>query len=133
MWLRVGKDFSAGFSISIYSPRKFLHPPAVDPRTQLPWWMVTSHLCAMLSSRASGVRLQISTLSKCTLKSSNFILSKRHGKGQAIIHFSEGCSAELLTPWSPRARSPACVDLNSFSDHGDMRMFTRGETSSHSL
>ena len=121
------------FRSSIYLPRKFLHPPAVDPRTQLPWWMVTSHLWAMLSSRASGVRLQISTLSKCTLKSSNFILSERHGKEQAVIHFSEGCPPEVLTPQSPRATSPAHVDLNSFSDCGDMPMYTRGEASSHSL
>lgn len=121
------------FQSSIYLPRKFLHPPAVDPRTQLPWWMVTSHLWAVLSSRASGVRLQISTLSKCTLKSSNFILSKRHGKEQAVIHFSEGCSVEVLTPQCPGARSPTCVDLNNLSDRGDMPMYTRGEASSYSL
>lgn len=121
------------FQSSMYLPRKFLHPPAVDPRTQLPWWMVTSHLWAVLSSRASGVRLQISTLSKCTLKSSNFILSKRHGKKQSVIHFSDRCPAEVLTCHCPRTRSPACVDLHSFSDHGDMLMYTREETSSCSL
>lgn len=121
------------FQSSIYLPRKFLHPPAVDPRTQLPWWMVTSHLWAVLSSRASGVRLQISTLSKCTWKSSNFILSERHGKEQAVIHFSEARPAEVLTSQSPGARSPAHVDLNSFSDLGDMLTYTRGQASSPSL
>lgn len=99
----------------------------MDPRTQLPWWMITSHLWAVLSSRASGVRLQISTLSKCSLKSSNFILSKRHVKEQAVIHFSEGCPTRVLPSQSSRARSPACVDPNSsglWSDCGDMQCTT---------
>lgn len=74
-------------------PRKLRQPPAVEPRTQLPWWTVTSHLWRVLSSRASGVRLQISTLSKWALKSSNAILRQRqgrvigrHGHGSSCLH-----------------------------------------------
>lgn len=120
------------FQSCIYLPRKFLHPPAVEPRTQLPSWMVTSHLWAVLSSRASGVRLQISTLSKCTLKSSNFILYERCAKEHAIINISEGRPAQLLLLHGHRARPPY-VDLSGFSDCGDMMTYTGGEASFHSL
>lgn len=107
--LRVGKVPSSHFQTDMYLPRKFLHPPAVAPRTQLPWWMVTSHLWAVLSSRASGVRLQISTLSKCTLKSSNFILSKKHGKEKVAIRFCERMPSRSIYPPEPRARSAVHV------------------------
>ena len=61
----------------------------MEPRTQLPWWTVTSHLWRALSSRASGVRLQISTLSKWALKSSNDILRQRQGR--VIGHHNSSC------------------------------------------
>lgn len=85
-------------------PMKFRHPPAVAPLTQLPWWMETSHLWAALSSRASGVRLQISTLSKWDRKSSNFIL--RMTKRERILWIT----------WSPvKSHIQATVLLNELA------------------
>jgi len=63
-----------------YSPGKFRHPPAVDPLTQRPSCSEMTH-CELASSfsRASGPKLQISSLVKQRQKSENDILHKRTG------------------------------------------------------
>lgn len=73
--------------------------------------MVTSHLWRELSSRASGVRLQISSLSKWVLKSSNAILRWEGGKVHQSIMAMEPtvCAVNHLTPLKGRGkpRSPS--------------------------
>lgn len=79
-----------------HPPRKLRQPPAVEPRTQLPWCTATSHRCSVSSCSASGVRLQTSTLSKWAPKSLN-----------AILH-TEGRGREGRGSSSPPPRRPLC-------------------------